>query len=416
MLERDFGPNQFERLAQGSEARLAQIEAGKRIGNEEILVLEDPQTTLFSKFKESLSRILKPVNGKVAVPVSVVLLTIAAACSRGEEKIEGPRDFVNRDGPHIAFQSERDDNAEIYTMKPDGTDLRNLSNNSGRDGYLGNPWSPDGSRLVFMSDRDGNMNIYVMNADGSKVKRLTNDPEDDLWPVWSPDGSMVAFTSERDGNVEIYLINSDGSGLRNLTNNPADEGALGFTWSPDGKKIAYSSNRNFESQLFVIDIDGENETLLAHTDSSSDHILESFWSPDGSKIAFEMMRTMVRNEIFLVDVDKGGFIQITKDVAGVNPAWSPDSKFITFNDSPDLFESSDIFIIKSNGTGLVNLTNSDQSDDVAPSWSADGTKIVFTSDRDGDNEIYIMNADGSNLIRLTNNPASDSLPAWSPAQ
>jgi TolB protein len=49
-----------------------------------------------------------------------------------------------------------------------------------------------------------------------------------------------------------------------------------------------------------------------------------------------------------------------------------------------------------------------------PSWSPDGKRIAFTSERDGNSEIYIMNADGSGQIRLTNNKASDGMPTWSP--
>lgn len=94
-----FGPNTFERLAQGSEARSAQIEAGREIDDEEILVLEDPQIIFFSRLKDSLSRILKPVNGKVVVPVGIVLLTIAAACSGGggekPEQSKSPDNFAD---------------------------------------------------------------------------------------------------------------------------------------------------------------------------------------------------------------------------------------------------------------------------------------------------------------------------------
>jgi len=98
MSER-FRPNRFERLVQGNEARLAQIEAVKGISDEEILVLEDPKTTLISRLKESLSRSFKPVRGRVAVPVGMVILTIAAACSGGgkdkQGEVGGSEDFSN---------------------------------------------------------------------------------------------------------------------------------------------------------------------------------------------------------------------------------------------------------------------------------------------------------------------------------
>ena len=70
--------------------------------------------------------------------------------------------------------------------------------------------------------------------------------------------------------------------------------------------------------------------------------------------------------------------------------------------------------VNADGSNPVNLTNNPAYDG-QPAWSPDGTRIAFTSDRDGRLGIYVMNADGSNPAHLTNNPASrDSDPAWSP--
>jgi len=65
------------------------------------------------------------------------------------------------------------------------------------------------------------------------------------------------------------------------------------------------------------------------------------------------------------------------------------------------------------GSNVRRLTYNDAIDN-KPSWSPDGTKIAFASDRDGNSEIYVMNADGTNQTRLTNNPALDGGPVWSP--
>ena len=57
-------------------------------------------------------------------------------------------------------------------------------------------------------------------------------------------------------------------------------------------------------------------------------------------------------------------------------------------------------------------TNS--TDDYEPAWSRDGSKIVFVSERDGNEEIYVMNPNGTAQTRLTNNPAVDDDADWSP--
>jgi hypothetical protein len=73
----------------------------------------------------------------------------------------------------------------------------------------------------------------------------------------------------------------------------------------------------------------------------------------------------------------------------------------------------EIYSMNADGTGQTRLTN-DPANDYGPYWSPDGSKIVFQSERDGNSEIYVMNADGTGQTRLTNNPAVDSSPAWSP--
>ena len=72
----------------------------------------------------------------------------------------------------------------------------------------------------------------------------------------------------------------------------------------------------------------------------------------------------------------------------------------------------EIFVVNSDGSGLVQLT-SNMADDGFPSISGDGSKIAFTSDFDGDYEIYIINSDGSGLVQLTSNTADDGYPSIS---
>jgi len=87
---------------------------------------------------------------------------------------------------------------------------------------------------------------------------------------------------------------------------------------------------------------------------------------------------------------------------------------ILFQGAPQSPLNYDIFVMDNNGFNEVNLTNSPLVNDFDAVWSPDGTKIAFTTNRDGNNEIYIMNADGSSPLNISNDPASDTTPAWSP--
>ena len=77
------------------------------------------------------------------------------------------------------------------------------------------PWSLDGMHIAFETDRDGDFEIYVMNADGSGQTNLTNNPAaNDISPTWSPDGTQIFFRSDRDGerfDYKPYVMNADGS-------------------------------------------------------------------------------------------------------------------------------------------------------------------------------------------------------------
>ena len=107
----------------------------------------------------------------------------------------------------IAFYSNRDGNYEIYSIRPDGSDLKRLTFDPASDQTPA--WSPDGRRLAFRSERSGGGNLYVMDADGGSLRRLTMGPGDDSQSAWSPDGTRIAFSSLRDGNRDIYVVNDE---------------------------------------------------------------------------------------------------------------------------------------------------------------------------------------------------------------
>ena len=166
-------------------------------------------------------------------------------------------------------------------MNAGGSGQIRLTDNSAGDAEPS--WSPDGRRIAFQSNRDENAEIYVMNADGSRQTRLTNEAANDRFPSWSPDGQRIAFYSYRDENWEIYVMNADGSGQTRLTDNPARD--IRPSWSPDGRHIAFSSDRDDPDpddndrimSIYVMNVDGSDETRLTDN-SATDHA--SDWSPN----------------------------------------------------------------------------------------------------------------------------------------
>jgi len=298
------------------------------------------------------------------------VLAIAGAGSVFALATSGADGAFPGDNGMIAVTSNRDGNADVHVMAPDGSDQRNLTRNPAPDG--GAAWSPDGRRIAFVSDRDGanNSEIYVMDADGSRQTRLTTAARGDTHPTWSPDGRRIAFVSDRDDfNSEVYVMKANGSGQVNLTRSPASDEEP--TWSPDGRRIAFSSDRADQEaipgDIYTMDTDGSNEKRLTIGNSGS----APAWAPDGKRIAFAATSASGSSEIYVMARDGSGRKNLTRTTTTTTggeegePAWSPDSQKIAFTD----IASSEIYAMAADGSRVTRLTTNAVTDE-EPDWQA----------------------------------------------
>lgn len=135
------------------------------------------------------------------------------------------------DGSMIAFVREEDGRARLHVMNTDGSDVRALTEHPGNDrlppGRGGfsmadpdvSPWSPDGEFIAFQryDTPPAWGSIHVVRPDGTDLRGLTNFSGD--FNGWSPDGKRIALTGRQNLDApDIYVINADGTGLVNLTN------------------------------------------------------------------------------------------------------------------------------------------------------------------------------------------------------
>lgn len=296
--------------------------------------------------------------------------------------------------PFIAFTSNRDGNAQLYLMNADGSGQTRLTNNESNDEFP--RWSPNNTRILFQSDRDnpfsGSAEVYVMNADGTAQTRLTNNAGDDSCAVWSPSGNQIAFQSARNTtSYQIYLMNADGTNQVNVSNSSANDGEP--SWSPDGTMIAFTSDRDHPGTpaIYLMRPDGTSQTRLTFN-SSGVKDEQPVWSPDGTKIAFVSTRDSVTESWQETDED-GNVVQ--RSAVRTNK---------------------EIYVMNADGTNQLRLTNNLENDD-SPSWSSDGTKIGFRSERERDyydpgQQVWVMSADGTNQVNLSNNWVGDYCPNW----
>ncbi|HEV2905187.1 MAG TPA: DPP IV N-terminal domain-containing protein, partial [Pyrinomonadaceae bacterium] len=311
-----------------------------------------------------------------------------------------PAPIPQSGGSKIVFSSSRDGFMQIYAMNSDGSgQLRLTTDGSNNE----NPrWSPDGTKILFQCDRDnpgsGLRDIYVMNSNGSGQTRLTTDANDDCFASWSSDGTKIVFQSFRNAvSYQVYTMNADGSSQVNISNNGVSD--MQPSWSPDGTKIAFASERDqpgFPS-IYVMNSNGTNQTRLTFSGTGL-RDEQPVWSPNGSKIAFTSTRDSTTD------------------------SWTETDDYEIPEDDGQTFPKSrlninkEVYLMNTDGSGQTRLTT-DLSNDDSPTWSPDGVKIVFRSERERDlfdatPQLWTMNADGSGQTNLSNSGDSDFSPSW----
>ncbi len=242
------------------------------------------------------------------------------------------------DGEWIAFVGYDSANAlAIYKMRPDGTELQQLTTQLGttqyteRTAYL--EWSPDSQWIVFGAKKPQQVayDNFIINLEGEEESALPHAsyypitwspdsqhlllvipdspssgiaqlsplettyehlPTPDLFPSdpqYSPDGEWIAFVGLADGNRNLYRMRSDGSDLQTLTSTMTN--VWSFEWSPDSQRIAFTNDPR----------DGLLELYVLHPASSARQLIheeraffDPEWTPDGEWIIFD-------NLVFLDD-------------------------------------------------------------------------------------------------------------------
>ncbi len=204
-----------------------------------------------------------------------------------------------------------DPNYEIYSARPDGSDLRRLTRSPGYDAEA-TVCFQDGT-ILFTSTRDGDLELYTMKPDGTEVRRITHAPGYDGGAFFSPDCSSIVWRASRPrgreleeyqellkrnlvrpGKLEIWVANRDGSNARQVTR----LGVASFApyFFPKGQRILFSSNygdpRGREFDLWAIDVTGTRLERITRTPGFDGFPM---FSPDGTRLAFASNRNQGRS-------------------------------------------------------------------------------------------------------------------------
>lgn len=403
---------------------------------------------------------------------------------------------VSPDGRTIAFDLLGD----IYTMQIAGGEATRIA--AGMPFEMQPRFSPDGAKIAFTSDRGGGDNIWVMNRDGSDMRQVTNESFRLVnEPAWSADGKYIAarkhFTTERSlgtGEIWLYYLGG-GDGVKLVARaSEALQKELGEpVYAPDGASIYYTRNttpgntfiyaQDTNSEVFAIErIDiasGETTSVVGGAGGA----VRPTPSPDGKRLAF-VKRERGKSKLYVMDLKSGEIaklydaldqdMQETWAVHGTYPAmdWTPDSKSVVFwaggkirrvdlagnasvipfhvadtRDvidpprpavevapakfethmvrfaavSPDggkvVFESLGKLWIKSLPSGAPKRLTGDGGADfeLFPAWSRDGSRIVFVQWNDEKlGRIRIVSGSGGGAKDVTSEPGHYRRPQFSP--
>ena len=330
-------------------------------------------------------------------------------------------------GDRIAFQSYIGGTFHIWTMRPDGTDRRQLTSGGWDDREPA--YSPDGSQIAFASDRGGgSYNVWILDVGSGALRRLTDAAADasNFYPAWTPDGERIVYVQDDADGQQIRSLPAAGGGDPAVLHAYERGSLYSPTVSPEGR-VAYvlhdpstaAPDEGAGYPSLMIDgepaTDGEDvftfpaqwldaERLLYAADGK---VRERDLSGGGVQdVPFAARATFKRSSYRRRRYDFED--RRRQDVQGIaNPVLSPDGSTVAF--------------VALNQLWTMRIGRKPQAitDDVfykaTPFWSPDGAQLAYSSDRDGSEAIYLRDVATGAERKLTGPFAGAQVRgAWSP--
>ncbi|MBI5573639.1 MAG: PD40 domain-containing protein [Elusimicrobia bacterium] len=258
----------------------------------------------------------------------------------------------------IAFSNTMSGGKEIWCVDYDGKNLTRITYNNSISVLP--KFSPDGKYIYYTTYKDGNPDIFRYDFEKNRSIPFITYQGLNIAGSSSPDGRYFIATLSKDGDPELYLFTAEGKIIRRLTYSRGVDTAASF--SPNSNEFVFVSDRGGNPQLYIMDIEGTNLRKITHSGYND----SPCWSPVGGAIAF----TKRNRQIF------------------------------------------DIYVMDVSTNKEYQLTNNYGSNE-NPSFSADGRRIVFSSNRSGRYELFSMHSNGTEQKPISSIAKESTNPVWS---
>jgi hypothetical protein len=286
---------------------------------------------------------------------------------------------------------------------------------NGRIGFTTNRVDPGPG---VQRDRD----IFSMNPDGTDLRRLTTDPANDAQADWAPDGTAIVYRIRKPNqrtNFEVARMPAGGGERTVLTTSPPSQASSQPSWFPNLQGILFRVSSGPLADIWRMGPFGESPALLFGPDGSQWY--PSF-SPDMRKLLFATTLSPTGDSdrgIFTANPDGSGLTLLfdALDVFDSAPAWSPDGARIAFESDANLGDGNpegdrEIFVMSADGSGVTQLTRNTAHDE-GPAWSPDATMLAYTSGPSNvTGDIHVMTSAGVHLRQLAPYQGIDESPDW----
>jgi Tol biopolymer transport system component len=368
----------------------------------------------------------RPLRMAFLLILALLVLVVAATVIGVGSSLLKPTDAIPQGGAAvIAFASQQGGESgrptgDLYTIRANGTDLRQLTTASSASGLDEAPvWSPDGTRIAYRGYHDSKNSVEVIDAAGGNRTRLWTSgagrdaycaEHDDL--AWSPDGQTVVFAAHEacPGQPDLFVVPAAGAASAGRLLAPGMNGVFP-RFSPDGARIAFlGSEGNAASALHVADVGsagigaGGIQSRRIGPDlvgSPGEQWFPPQWSPDGTELAIGIGSLNGGAEIVIVTADGSGQRVLVTDQA-FNPTWSPDGKRVAFHrmvDRSEFFQDRPCtmrtWVVNADGTGERSFDPLVDGCVLPPIWSPDGTRLLSLVIADDVFHVAVLTADGN---------------------